>query len=86
MTTTDTTKHGAVPLFGDADDCGHPEPADDTTLEWNDWEDDHPVGTEGRLCRLDPMGSCCLACTEAAAEEEDLPIGEYVACRVVATP
>lgn len=79
--------HGVVRLYSVAGDCDHPEPADDTAAEWADWEDDHPYGMEGqRLCVVTPpMGSGCPACTEAVADVEDLPEGEYVACRVGVT-
>ena len=92
MTTTETTKHGALPLFRGADDCDHPEPPeympdwDKWNPAWNEWDADHPYGVEGeRLCMLSPLNrTYCPACTEVAADEEDLPIGEYVACREAA--
>jgi hypothetical protein len=77
------TRHGAVPWYEGAYGCGHPEPPEDAP-ERDEWDADHPWGTEGeRVCLLTPAGVCCPACTEVAAEEEDLPEGEYVACRVV---
>lgn len=75
-------EHGAIQLFREAYGCGHPEPNDDTTTEWADWDGDHPMSCEGyRLCLLDPMGTGCPACTETVADQEDLPEGEYVTCR-----
>jgi hypothetical protein len=78
-------KHDALPLYLGADYCAHPEPAEDAP-ERDEWDADHSYGVEGeRLCLLTPMaGTYCPACTETAAEEEDLPIGEYVACRETA--
>ena len=83
MTTTEATKHEAIPLYRNADNCDHPEPDEDTP-EWEEWDTDHQYGREGeRLCAFSPLGrTACLACTEVAAEEEDLPMGEYVACRL----
>jgi hypothetical protein len=89
----DTADHGNIPLFMFADNCDHPEPPepdrdwsrDDPAWRANDeWHTDHQMGREGEpICFLTPFGSGCPACTEAARDEEDLPLGEYVTCRVV---
>jgi hypothetical protein len=60
MTSIDTTKHDALPLFHLADNCDHPEPAEDTP-EWDEWDADHQYGIEGeRLCLFTPPGSHVL--------------------------
>ena len=84
-TETATTTHNALPVYLFADNCEHPEPPEDAP-ERDVWDDDHPYGIEGEpICLLTLMdGTYCPACTEVAAEEEDLPPGEYVACRVTA--
>jgi hypothetical protein len=84
-------EHGDVPLFAGADNCGHPEPDEPDTEHdgspgWaahDAYFTDHQTGADGeRICLLTPDGTACRACTETAREEEDLPIGEYVACRL----
>lgn len=81
-------EHAVIPIFWMAADCGHPEPADDSTAAWVDWDADHPYSIEGeRLCLLSPLpGSFCPACTDQVADVEDLPAGEMVACRLPGGP
>ncbi len=87
-------EHGSLPLYESAGYCGHtapPEPGpgdgDDVADAWDAYRDDHP-NSEGfgaePICLLTPGGTFCPACTEEAREEEDLPVDEYVTCRLTA--
>src|SRR6185437_9148794 len=85
-------QHGSVQLYLGAEGCPHPEPPepdgpDDTGwTAWDAWHDDHPSSSNFNgdlICLLSPSGTACPACTDVAREEEDLPLDEYVACRMV---
>ena len=68
--------HAPVTLYGSADDCGHPEPAEtdgDGYTPWDEWLDNHPRGSGpadlvsgDRVCTLTPVGSACPACSALA--------------------
>jgi hypothetical protein len=87
-----TSEHGNVPTFLFAEFCEHPEPPEPDgdwsrdDPEWrahDEWHADHQMGPGGdRICILTPEGSACPACTEAEAEERDLPEGEYIKCQL----
>lgn len=70
--------HGSVPWYAAASDCGHPEPEDDMSDEWQDWDDNHRMGSGGILiCLLTQDDSFCPECTRvrydtAAPEGDDL--------------
>jgi hypothetical protein len=83
--------HGSLPLYQSADYCGHDEPPEpgllDDSTGWDDWQEDHPSssGFNGEpICLLTPAGEFCPACTVEAREDEDLPLDEYVPCRLAA--
>lgn len=81
-------EHGSLPLYQSADYCGHTEPPepgiDDDSAEWDAYWDDHThsAGNGDPICLLTLAGEFCPACTEAARDEEDLPLDEYVSCRL----
>lgn len=83
-------EHGSVQIFLGADYCGHvqpdePESAGADWTAWEAWTEDHPAGAGSRgehICLETPDYTACLACTEDAAENEDLPEGEFVECRL----
>lgn len=64
-------------VFLGADDCDHPEPADDDDDAWPDWDADHPpgAGDVGRICLLTETGRYCPACTRLVYEDDD-PVGD----------
>ena len=81
--------HGSLPLYQSADYCGHgdppPESEDDGNAAWDAYHDNHPnsSGFDGEpICLLTPAGEFCPACTDVAREEEDLPLDEYMECRL----
>ena len=89
-------EHGNIPLYRFACDCDHPEPPEPDG-EWSrdepawraydEWHEDHQAGRDGeRLCFLTPVGEGCPACTEAEADERDLPEGEYIVCQLPTPP
>jgi hypothetical protein len=56
--------HGCEPWYLAASDCGHPEPEDDMSDEWQDWDDSHVTGSGGILiCRETQIDSFCRECT-----------------------
>lgn len=66
-------RHQPVQLYQwhDGGDCGHPEPEDDTSEAWSDWDGEHPSGEgldgydDQRICLAAPMGApVCRPCTE----------------------
>jgi hypothetical protein len=62
-------------VFLAADDCDHPEPADDDAA-WHDWDADHPpgLGDVGRICLLTETGRYCPACTRLVYDDD--PLGD----------
>ena len=75
--------HAPSPLFASAETCGHPVPLPASgPAAFAEWQADHPYGTAGtdrsRICLDTPAGFCCLACTEYALEERDLPTDQYI--------
>lgn len=66
---TDLYDHEPQQFYWDADTrfCPHgPEPEDDTTDEWMEWDDRHPSYDNGKLCLDAPAGICCPACSSEA--------------------
>jgi hypothetical protein len=87
-------KHGSETFYAGADFCGHvqpdePESADADWTAWEAWVEDHPnsAGPNGEpICLDTPDGTFCPACTAEAQENEDLPEGEFVTCRLAEVP
>lgn len=72
-------RHEPMAMYHPADDCPHDEPEDDSTREWDEYQDDHPYGAneygepgEGdRICMLSPTGEVvCRGCAGQDEEEE----------------
>lgn len=72
MTETDTTTHTPEPWFweADSDHCPHgPEPEDDTSDEWDTWQDCHQWAPQDvRICRDAPAGDACGECSAEHGE------------------
>lgn len=72
--------HAEVPLHLYAEDCPHPEPADDQPDEGAEWDDRHPTAmgsggyTGDRICLDSPIGrSVCGHCLDADCPEDPAP-------------
>jgi len=64
--------HGDDPIYALATDCDHPEPEDDTSEEWEAWEQDHPAGAGGdQVCELTEVERACLECSRLARLYDD---------------
>jgi hypothetical protein len=81
--------HEPQPLYAAAWSCGHIEPPEPQTPDeddgqWAAWDADHPYGVDGdgrrdeRICLDTQAGMACLACTDYAQEEYDLPTDSYI--------
>lgn len=82
-------EHGSEPWYENADNCGHPEPADDGSDEWAEWAEDHPSSRDPDvdvICLLTEVRRVCPACTKANAETCGGDAPEYAEdCPVRAT-
>lgn len=73
---TQQTDHRPEPWFweADSDDCPHgPEPKDDTSPEWNAWDEATSARHTGsqqdvRICRDAPAGDACGTCSDDVGE------------------
>jgi hypothetical protein len=64
--------HGDEPIYVIASDCGHPEPEDDSSAEWEEWEESHPAGGEGaQVCVLTEDCRACPECSRLARLYDD---------------
>jgi hypothetical protein len=81
MIMPETTTHDPAPLFRNADNCAHPEPAYEDSREWSDWDAVHPQCRDigERVCELTQEGSFCPACTDYARMEFEVGRGDYIA-------
>lgn len=79
--TRQAASHEPAPLFRNADNCDHPEPPEEDTEKWSDWDATHPACRDigERVCELTPEGSFCPACTDYAHNEFALAWDEYIA-------
>jgi hypothetical protein len=71
--------HSVVPWYCAASDCEHPEPENDMSDEWQDWDDDHVNGSGGILiCRLTIEDSFCPECTHLKYGDEEPEGDDFV--------
>lgn len=70
--------HEPMPMYGPADACPHPEPDNDASDAWHDWDDQHPCATYPddvsgeRVCLARPTGAVyCRTCRD---EDGDLQV------------